>query len=186
MKDIINDTCKILEDGGTILYPTDTIWGIGCDACNSKAVEDIYRIKHREPSKSLLILVDSVEMMQNYTNSIPEIALQLIEATDKPLTIIYPNAKNVAQNIVAQDGSLGIRIVKDEFCQQVIKQLGRPITSTSANLSGQKPPLGYADINNEIKRMVSYIVPLRLKELSANKSSDIVKVDMNGNLQIIR
>ncbi len=186
MKKIVDETCKVLENGGTILYPTDTIWGIGCNACDKNAISKIYDIKHRDSSKSMLILVDSIEMMKNYTESIPEIAEQLIEAADRPLTIIYPKAKNLPQNLVAADGSIGIRIVNDDFCRLVIKQFGKPIVSTSANLSGTNPPLGYCDIANELKMNVDYIVPLRLDELSKNKNSDIIKVTNDGNIQVIR
>ena len=186
MKNIIDRTCEVLHNGGSILYPTDTIWGIGCDACNEKAIAKIYGIKHRDIGKSMLILVDSIEMMKNYTKSIPEIAEQLIDAADRPLTIIYPKAKNLPQNLIAADGSIGIRIVNDEFCQQVIKQFGKPIVSTSANLSGTNPPLGYCDIANEIKTTVDYIVPLRQDELSKNRNSDIIKVTDDGNIQVIR
>ena len=186
MKNIVDETCKVLENGGTILYPTDTIWGLGCDACNENAITRIYDIKHRDKGKSMLILVDSMEMMKNFTTSIPEIAVDLIEAADRPLTIIYPEAKNLPKNLVAEDGSIGIRIVNDDFCREVIGLLGRPIVSTSANLSGCNPPLGFCDIANEIKSEVDYIVPLRQDELSRNRNSDIVKVDESGNIQVIR
>ncbi len=186
MKNIVDETCKVLGNGGTILYPTDTIWGIGCDACNENAIERIYDIKHRDKGKSMLILVDSMEMMKNFTTSIPEIAVDLIEAADRPLTIIYPEAKNLPKNLVAEDGSIGIRIVNDDFCREVIGLLGRPIVSTSANLSGCNPPLGFCDIANEIKSEVDYVVPLRQDELSRNRNSDIVKVDESGNIQVIR
>lgn len=186
MKNIVDETCKVLENGGTILYPTDTIWGIGCDACNENAITRIYDIKHRDKGKSMLILVDSMEMMKKFTTSIPEIAVDLIEAADRPLTIIYPEAKNLPKKLVAEDGSIGIRIVNDDFCREVIGLLGRPIVSTSANLSGCNPPLGFCDIANEIKSEVDYVVPLRQDELSRNRNSDIVKVDVSGNIQVIR
>ena len=186
MKNIVDDTCKVLEAGGSVLYPTDTIWGLGCDACNENAIARIYDIKHRDKGKSMLILVDSMEMMKKYTKSIPEIAVDLIEAADRPLTIIYPEAKNLPKNLIAEDGSIGIRIVNDDFCRAVIGVLGRPIVSTSANLSGSNPPLGFCDIANEIKTAVDYVVPLRQDELSKNRNSDIVKVDESGDIQVIR
>ncbi|MCF0206643.1 MAG: threonylcarbamoyl-AMP synthase, partial [Bacteroidales bacterium] len=135
MKEIVEKSCEILKNSGIILYPTDTIWGIGCDACDEKAIAKIYSIKHRDAGKSMLILVDSIEMAEKYTANIPEIANQLIEAADRPLTIIYPKAKNLPQNLIAADGSIGIRIVNDTFCQEVIKMLGKPLVSTSANVS---------------------------------------------------
>jgi len=186
MKNIVDETCEVLGKGGTILYPTDTIWGIGCDACNEKAIARVYDIKHRDKGKSMLILVDSMEMMRKYTASVPEIAEELIEAADRPLTIIYPKANNLPQNLVAEDGSIGIRIVNDDFCREIIGVFGKPIVSTSANLSGCNPPLGYCDIASEIKNNVDYIVPLRLYELSKNRNSDIIKVDESGNIQVIR
>ena len=186
MKNIVDETCKVLEKGGTILYPTDTIWGIGCDACNENAIARIYNIKHRDKGKSMLILVDSMEMMKKYTEFIPEIAEQLIDAADRPLTIIYPKAKNLPQNLIAEDGSIGIRIVNDDFCRELIGVFGKPIVSTSANLSGCNPPLGFCDIANEIKSEVDYVVPLRQDELSRYRNSDIIKVDKSGNIQVIR
>ncbi len=186
MKAIVNKTCKILENGGTILYPTDTIWGIGCDACNPEAVSKIYDIKQRDAGKSMLILVNSIEMAEKYVDFIPEIAINLIEVADRPLTIIYPKANNLPLNLIAADGSIGIRVVDDEFCQELINQYNKPIVSTSANLSGTNPPLGYCDIANELKLAVDYIVPLRTDELSKNRSSDIIKVDFDGNIHVIR
>lgn len=186
MKNIVDKTCKVLENGGTILYPTDTIWGIGCDACNENAIARIYNIKHRDKGKSMLILVDSMEMMKKYTTSIPEIAVDLIDAADRPLTIIYPKAKNLPKNLVAEDGSIGIRIVNDDFCRELIGVFGKPIVSTSANLSGTNPPLGFCDIATEIKDEVDLVVPLRQDELSRYRNSDIVKVDESGNIQVIR
>ena len=186
MKNIVDETCKILEKGGTILYPTDTIWGLGCDACKENAIAKIYDIKNRAKGKSMLVLVDSIEMVEKYVESVPEIAMQLIEAADRPLTIIYPKARNLPKNLVAEDGSIGIRIVNDDFCRKVIHQLGRPIVSTSANLAGANPPLGYCDVVSEIRKAVDYIVPMRQNELSSNKNSDIVKVDDAGNINVIR
>ena len=186
MKNIVDETCKVLENGGTILYPTDTIWGLGCDACNENAITRIYDIKHRDKGKSMLILVDSMEMMKNFTTSIPEIAVDLIEAADRPLTIIYPEAKNLPKNLVAEDGSIGIRIVNDDFCREVIGLLGRPIVSTSANLSGCNPPLGFCDIAYEIKSEVDYVGPLRQDELSRNRNSDMIKGDASGIIEVIR
>ncbi len=186
MREIITETVKILNKDGVILYPTDTIWGIGCNALSEKAVEKVYAIKQRDRLKSMLILVDSVEMLERYVNQIPSTALQLIEAATSPLTIIYSGAKGIAQNLIAADNTIGIRITKDEFCKNLIHEFGKPIVSTSANLAGSKPPLGYFDINNEIKISVEYIVPLRLEELNTSKSSDIIRVLRNGQIEIIR
>ncbi len=186
MKEIVNETVKVLKSGGVILYPTDTIWGLGCDATNEKAVSAIYSIKQRDETKSMLILVDSVEMLSMYVDFIPDVALQLIDATKNPLTIIYPKGKNLAKNLFATDGSIGVRIVKNDFCAAMIKEFGKPVVSTSANSAGKKSPLGYFDIENEIKMAADFIVPLHLEELCTSKSSDIVKVSKHGEITVIR
>lgn len=186
MKEIIRDTIKVLNEGGVILYPTDTIWGLGCDATNKDAVASIYGIKQRDESKSMLILVNSVEMLEKYVPHIPDVAYQLIETATHPLTIIYPKAVGLAKNIIAPDGSIGVRIVKDDFCQNLISEYNKPIVSTSANLAGKKPPLGYFDISNDVKISADYIVPLKLEELSSSKSSDIIKVWKSGEFKVIR
>ncbi len=186
MKEIISEAVSVLKKGGVILYPTDTIWGLGCDPTNESAIAAIYNIKARDPLKSMIVLANSIEMIKNYVYEIPDEALTLIEVSDKPLTIIYPRAKNLSPNICATDGSIGIRIPKDEFCLKLIEEFGKPIVSTSANTSGRRSPLGYFDIENEIKLAVDYIVPLRLEELSNSSGSQIVKIEKNGELQIIR
>ena len=182
----IGKIIQILKQGGTILYPTDTIWGIGCDATNSIAIKAIYNIKNRERNKSMLILVNDIEMLKNYVRKVPEQVYAAMEAIQNPLTIIYPEGKNLAPNLLAEDGSIGIRIVKDEFCQKLIKEFGKPIVSTSANLSGKNPPLGYFDISDDIKTNVNYIVPLRLEEFSPHKQSNIIKINMAGDIEILR
>lgn len=186
MKKIIDDTIKILLKGGTILYPTDTIWGIGCDATNEDAVASVYAIKQRDENKSMLILVDSLNMLEKYVSSIPPIADLLIAASTHPLTIIYPKAKNIASNLIARDGSIGIRIVKNEFCKLLIHEFARPIVSTSANMTGHKSPLGFFDIDNEIKISVDYIVPIKLDELAVHRCSDIVRINKKGEIEVIR
>jgi len=186
MKEIVNETLKVLEKGGVILYPTDTIWGLGCDATNFNAVASVYAIKQRDESKSMLILVDSLEMLKKYVDSVPEIAIRMINAADRPLTIIYNKAKNLADNIIAADGSIGVRIVKDEFCQALISEFGKPIVSTSAKKKKKKSPLGYFDIDNDIKMAADFIVPLKLEELSTSKSSDIIKINRQGQIEVIR
>ena len=185
-EEIVAEAIKVLKNSGTILYPTDTIWGIGCDALDEVAVRNIYTIKYRDITKSMLILVDSIEMLANYVEEVPAMALKLIDASTRPLTIIYPKPKKIAKNLIAADNTFGIRVTRDEFCKSLIKEFGRPIVSTSANLSGQNPPLGYFDVSNEIKMAVDYIVPLRLDELSKARSSDVVRVLKNGEIEIIR
>jgi len=186
MKGIIAETIKVLNAGGVILYPTDTIWGLGCDPDNANAIASIYAIKQRVESKSMIILVKDVEMLEKYVEEIPEVAYQLIDASTGPLTIIYPKAKNLAPNMVAFDGTIGIRIAKCDFCQQLLSEYNKPLVSTSANLAGQKPPLGFFGIVNEIKIAVDYIVPIELNRLSSAKSSDIIKVWKSGKFEVIR
>lgn len=186
MKEIINDTVNALQKGEVILYPTETIWGLGCDATNKDAVASIYSIKQRDMSKSMLILVDSIDMLKKYVKNIPEVAYHLIDAATRPLTIIYPEAINLPNNLMAGDGSIGIRITKNEFCKSIIAEFKKPIVSTSANITGQKFPLGYFDISNDVKISADYIVPLKLGEFSTSKSSDIIKVWKSGKFEIIR
>ncbi len=186
MKELIDETIKVLKKSGVILYPTDTIWGLGCDANDSKAVSSIYGIKQRTETKSMLILVNSMEMLENYVEYVPEVAYQLIEAATSPLTIIYPKAKNLAKNLVSPDGSIGIRIAQCEFCQGLITAYGKPIVSTSANIAGKKSPLGFFDISNEIKMAADYIVPIHLDEFSPAKSSDIIRIRNSGEFDTLR
>lgn len=186
MEQFIVESVEVLKKGGVILYPTDTIWGLGCDPTNETAIATIYNIKYRDYSKSMIILADSVEMISRYVERIPPDAISLMEATDQPLTIIYPKAINLSSKVCAADGSIGIRIPKDEFCLKLIKAFGKPIVSTSANTSGKRSPLGFFDIENEIKLAVDYIVPLRMEELSSSRGSQIVKIEKNGNIKVIR
>jgi L-threonylcarbamoyladenylate synthase len=186
MLEDVERALQVLGEGGVILYPTDTIWGIGCDATNEEAVQRVYGIKKRRDQKSLIILVDSESMLNQYTRQVPEKALELVRISDKPLTVIYPGAVNLASNLMAEDGSIGIRIVRDPFCSTLIKKFGKAIVSTSANISGQPWPLSFSYINNEIKEAVDYIVALRQKEPSGAKPSGIIKVETDGSITIIR
>lgn len=184
-----NDLIKaleILKNGGVILYPTDTIWGIGCDATNEKAVERIYQIKQRRNQKSMLILLDNPNKIPSYINEIPEIAWDLIELSDKPLTIIFSGAKNLAPNIIAQDESVGIRISDDPFNQNLIQKFRKPIVSTSANISGQTSPLNFAEISQEIIESVDYVVKWRQDDFSNSQASSIIKLEPNSEIHIIR
>jgi L-threonylcarbamoyladenylate synthase len=182
----INKALEVLNKGGIILYPTDTIWGIGCDATNSEAVAKIYNLKQRIDSKSMLVLVDNENRLQQYVSEVPEAAWQLIEVSDKPLTIIYSGAKNLAKNLLAEDGSIGIRIAKDEFCEKLIGRFRRPIVSTSANISGEKSPALFDEINSVIKDKVDYIVNWRTNDLTPGQPSSIIKIDALGRFTIIR
>lgn len=186
MSEDLRQAVKVLTAGGLILYPTDTIWGIGCDATNVEAVRKVYELKQREDSKAMIILLDSENRLPQYVREIPEIAWQLIEVSDKPLTIIYPGAKNLASNLLAENGSVGIRIVKDEFCQKLIKQFKRPIVSTSANISGQITPALFDEISSEIKSGVNYIVNWRQDKFFPGKPSSIIELGTGGEFKIIR
>jgi L-threonylcarbamoyladenylate synthase len=182
----INVAIDILRQGGLILYPTDTIWGIGCDAINEGAVNKIYELKRRADTKLMLVLVDNISRLEQYIQEIPEVAYELLEVADKPLTIIYPDAKNLASNLVAADGSIGIRLVKDRFCQELIKRFKRPIVSTSANLSGEKSPGVFSEIPEEIKSGVDYIVKWKQHENTPTQPSSIIKLGIGGEVKIIR
>lgn len=185
-KEEISKTLKVLNEGGLILYPTDTIWGIGCDATNSDAVKKIYDLKKRMDSKSMLVLVDNDETLNRYVDDIPEVAFELIEAADRPLTIIYDHPVGVAPNLLADDGSLGIRITEDPFCRELCRRLRKPLVSTSANISGQKSPSNFSQISEEIKNGVDYVVEYRQNEQSASKPSNIIKLSDGGVIKIIR
>ena len=186
MKDEINITKEILEKGGIILYPTDTIWGVGCDALNEKAVRKVYRLKKRKADKSCIILVDSLEMLAKYVSFIPEKAFSLIkEDFERPFTIIYPKAKNLPESVLAADGSVAVRVVKTGFSAALIKELGKPIISTSANLSGEPYPKAFIDIHEDVKSKVDKIVDPKF-DSSKGHTSKIVKFDESSNLEVIR
>jgi L-threonylcarbamoyladenylate synthase len=182
----IRNSLKILKEGGVILYPTDTVWGLGCDATNNEAVEKIFRIKSRNDSRSLIILVDSEAMLERYVYDIPEIALDLIEVSETPITIIYPKAKNLASSIPAEDGSVGIRVCKDKFCNELIGRFRKPIVSTSANMSGETSPSHFMEIPDKIIQAVDYTVEYKREDRQKHHPSPVIKVEHNGVIKIIR
>ena len=186
MEQEIKKCLEVLKKGGTILYPTDTIWGIGCDATNQKAVEKVYRIKKRMESKSLIILVENEDRLKQHTRTIPDIAWDLLRSVQTPLTIIYPDACNLAKNVIAEDGSIAIRIVKNDFCKELIRRFDHPIVSTSANISGQTPPLMFKLISEQIRQEVDYVVNLDQDALQELKPSTIIRLKDNGEFEIIR
>jgi len=186
MNEEIKHTIETLNRGGIILYPTDTIWGLGCDATNEEAVKKIYEIKKRQDSKAMLILIDSQNRLEQYVTEVPEIAWQLIDVAVEPLTIIYPNAKNLATNLLAEDKSIGIRITTDLFCKNLITKFKKPIVSTSANITGDKNPANFSEISETIKKSVDYIVNLRQDEKTKSKASSIIKLSVSNDIQIIR
>ena len=186
MHDDLKQAVEILKNGGVILYPTDTIWGIGCDATNPEAVARIYRIKKREDSKSMLVLMENPALLERYVDDVPEVAWDLVEITTTPLTVIYPGAKNLAPNLIAEDGSIGIRFTKEEFTSKLLQRFRRPIVSTSANISGQKPPAFFDEISEEIKTQVDYIVEYRQNDVTPAQPSSIIKLWPGGRIDIIR
>lgn len=186
MNEEIKKAIEILRSGGIILYPTDTIWGIGCDATNPDAVEKIYNLKKRADSKSMLVLIDNPGRIESYVEEMPSMAWDLIEVTDNPLTIIYPKAKNIAPNLLAEDGSIGIRVTNEIFSKKLCETFRKPIVSTSANFSGEKSPENFSEISDDIKQSVDYIVNYRQKEASKAKPSSIIKLDTKNVITIIR
>jgi len=181
----VNKTVQILKQGGIILYPTDTIWGIGCDATNYDAVKRIYKLKQREESKSMICLVSDFNMLNQYIEEVPEVAYDILKYTNKPTTIIYNKPLGIAENIVAEDNTIAIRIINHTFCNQLIKKLKKPIVSTSANISDQPSPKSYSEISPRILKGVDYVVNLD-REKKSTKASSIIKLNGNGMVKIIR
>lgn len=185
LKEEVRKACEVLKKGGIILYPTDTIWGIGCDATNEEAVKRVYELKHREDSKAMLILLDDVGKLASYVE-VPDVAYDLLEVSDKPMTIIYPNAKNLATNLIAQDRTIGIRITSEAFTKALLRLFRRPIVSTSANISGEPSPRCFAEIRDAVKNAVDYVVDYRQEETTNPAPSSIIKLGVGGEIQIIR
>ena len=182
----IDEALAALKKGGVILYPTDTVWGIGCDATDEKAVERVFKIKKRDDSKSLVLLANDLDMVARYIREIPSIAIDLVEVNDAPMTIVYPGAQGLAPNTVAEDGSVGIRIPMNDFCKELVRKLRHPLVSTSANISGEPTPERFNEISQEIKDAVDYIVSPSLEADSTGKASQIIKVGLKGEVEIIR
>jgi L-threonylcarbamoyladenylate synthase len=182
----IENCLEVLAAGGTILYPTDTIWGIGCDATRSDATHKVYRLKQRMDSKAMLVLVDSANMLERYVEKIPEMAMQIIEINEAPLTIIYPGARNLADDLLSKDGSIGIRIASDPFCTELIHRFRKPIVSTSANIAGKPAPAGFREISTAIISKVDYTVTWQRDNPVRKKPSGILKVQLNGEVEVIR
>ena len=185
-KDDMKQALETLKAGGLILYPTDTIWGIGCDATNPEAVEKIFALKGRDKGKSMIVLLGNDYQLEAYVQEVPEVAYQLIEVADKPLTIIYNKAKNLAPNVVAEDGSIGIRVVQHTFCEELIQRFRKPIVSTSANISGEATAQNFSEISEEIKDGVDYVVQYGQMDMSKHQASTIMKIDAIGKFEFIR
>lgn len=182
----IKKALEVLRSGGIILYPTDTVWGIGCDATNERAVKRVFEIKKRTDTKAILVLIDNPAKLQGYVDEVPDIAWDLIEMTEKPLTIIYPQAKNLASNLIAEDNSIGIRVTNEPFSKTLCEQLRKPIVSTSANISGEPTPRNFSQISEEIKSAVDYVVNFRQDDKSEPKPSSIIKLGKGNLFELIR
>lgn len=182
----MREAVNVLKKGGVILYPTDTVWGIGCDATNEQAVKRIFKIKQRDDSKAMLLLLDSQGRLRQYVKQVPDMAYDLIELATRPLTIIYPGAYAVAPQLVAEDGSIGIRITEELFSKTLCMRLGRPLVSTSANISGEKTPQNYSEITKQIRDSVDYVVRYRRGDRRKAEPSQIIKLDEKNHFVIIR
>lgn len=181
----VHNAYEVIKNGGIILYPTDTVWGIGCDATNEEAVKKIYTLKQREESKSMIVLMNGERMLYNVFNEIPEVAWQILDLSDKPTTLILDNPKNVAKNIVASDNTLGLRLVKEPFCYKLMERMKKPLVSTSANISGMPTPNSFKEIDHHILDGVDYIVNLHHDKVAA-KPSTIIKLGNDLQVKVIR
>jgi len=177
---------KVLRAGGVILYPTDTIWGLGCDATNAKAVRKIYEIKHRAENKSLIILVNSVAMLERYIENPPGVAIEMAELSEKPLTMVYDRGRNLAEGVASSDGSVGARICAEPFCDALIEALRKPLVSTSANISGSSSPAIYDEISEEVKVAADYVCLWRQDDRSRATPSPVIRISGNGIVKILR
>ncbi|MBS1502135.1 MAG: threonylcarbamoyl-AMP synthase [Bacteroidetes bacterium] len=186
LRDEIENALKVVRAGGIILYPTDTIWGIGCDATNTDAIKKIYALKQRDEAKSMIILLDTENKLGSYIGDVPAIAYDLIEYAENPLTLVMPGAKNLSPAIISADGSIGIRIAKHNFCQQLIQRLRKPLVSTSANISGRPSPQFFGQIDQEIIDGVDYVVGLEQHDTQPKKPSTIIRLQPNGTFEFLR
>ncbi|MGM0378097.1 MAG: L-threonylcarbamoyladenylate synthase [Bacteroidota bacterium] len=185
-KEDLKKAVEVLQNGGLILYPTDTIWGIGCDATNPEAVKKVYDLKQRADSKSMLVLVENEVRLDSYVEKVPEMAYELIDLSEKPITIIYPQGKNLAQNLLAEDGSIGIRVTREDFSKGLCQKFRKPVVSTSANISGEAAPKNFDDISQKVIEGVDYVVRYRQDEKSAPAPSGIIKLGVDGQVQVMR
>ena len=186
MDEEIIKTVEVLKSRGTILYPTDTIWGIGCDATDARAVEKIYKIKGRVESKSLLILVDDVDKIYDYVSDVNPVIIEIVRNYDRPLTVVYSGSKNLAKGVYAHDHTIGIRVVKEKFCRKLIKKFGKPIVSTSANISGEPSPVTFQNISEKVINAVDYTVNYNRTKIGFMKPSKIIRAQEDGSFIIIR
>ncbi|MBU2060724.1 L-threonylcarbamoyladenylate synthase [Flavobacterium frigidarium] len=185
LNDEIQKAFEVIKDGGIILYPTDTVWGIGCDATNAEAVAKIYKLKQRAETQSMIVLMNGERMMYNVFNDIPEVAWQILDFAENPTTLVLDNPRNVAKNIIATDKTLAVRIIKEPFCFKLLERMKKPLVSTSANISGQATPKSFKEINPEIIKGVDYVVNLQRDKI-AGKPSTIIKLTSDSQVKIIR
>ena len=186
LQDEIKKAVEVMRQGGVILYPTDTVWGIGCDATNPEAVKRVYEIKKREDSKALICLVDSDARLSRYVRNVADVTWDIIEMAEKPLTIIFDQAVGLAPNLLGEDGSVGIRVTKEEFSKELCFRFQKPIVSTSANITGEPTALTFDEISDDIKNAVDYVVKYNRQCKEKHKPSSIIKINANGKFQIIR
>lgn len=182
----LNNSIKVLKEGGIILYPTDTIWGLGCDAANNLAVSRVFKVKNRIESRSLIILVNKLAMIERYVKEVPEVVYELLEVSDKPVTIIYPQGKNLATGVYGEDGSVAIRLCSDEFCNELITRFRKPVISTSANISGRPSPAHFGEIEEDVLNSADYVVKYRQNDRRKYSPSPVIKIDKNGVFKILR
>ncbi|HWD87893.1 MAG TPA: L-threonylcarbamoyladenylate synthase [Mucilaginibacter sp.] len=186
LRDEVANALKVVQEGGIILYPTDTIWGIGCDATNTEAIKKIFRLKQRDEAKSMIILLDTENKLESYVREVPAIAYNLIEYAENPLTLVMPGAKNISPALISEDGSVGIRVAKHEFCQQLIQRLRKPLVSTSANISGKPSPQNFNEVDQEIIDGVDYVVDLEQHSTELKKPSTIMRLQPDGRFEFLR
>ncbi|MGN8071730.1 L-threonylcarbamoyladenylate synthase [Mucilaginibacter sp. 22184] len=186
LKDEVAKALKIVQEGGIILYPTDTIWGIGCDATNTEAVQKIYRLKQRDEAKSMIILLDTENKLESYVQEVNTLAYDLIKYAENPLTLVMPGAKNISPALIAPDGSVGIRVTSHQFCQQLIQRLRKPLVSTSANISGKPSPQYFSQIDQEIVDGVDYVVDIDQHSKEIKNPSTIMKLAPDGTFEFLR
>ena len=186
LRDEVAKALKVVQDGGIILYPTDTIWGIGCDATNTDAIKKIYQLKQRDEAKSMIILLDTENRLESYIKEVPPVAYELIEYAENPLTLVMPGAKNISPAIISEDGSVGIRVARHDFCQQLIQRLRKPLVSTSANISGKPSPQNFGQIDQEIIDGVDYVIDLEQYSAELKKPSTIMRLQPDGRFEFIR
>ncbi len=186
LREEIAKALKVVQDGGIILYPTDTIWGIGCDATNTEAIKKIFALKQRDEAKSMIILLDTHNKLESYIREVPAIAYELIEFAENPLTLVMPGAKNISPALISADGSIGVRVAKHDFCQQLIQRLRKPLVSTSANISGMPSPQNFGQIDQEIIDGVDYVVDLEQHSMERKNPSTIMRLQPDGRFEFLR